>query len=68
MIPTGPKGFAPPDPERSNSADTPYLAALALIILAANLPLFFGKTYQDLGVFSGDYFIGLGLRLQPPGR
>ena len=59
MIPTGPQGLNDPYPQRSKTTDIPYLAALALIILIANLPLFFGKTYQDLDAFSGDYFIGL---------
>ena len=39
----------------SPGSDAGYLCLLALIILLANLPLLFGKTYQDLQAFGGDF-------------
>ena len=43
----------------SPGSDATYLGLLFLLILLGNLPLFFGKTYQDLQAFSGDFHFGV---------
>jgi len=39
--------------------EIPYLALLGMIILLANLPLLFQKTYQNLSAFMIDYLVGV---------
>lgn len=36
-----------------------YIGVLAVLVVLGNLPLFFGKTYQDLYAFNNDYFLGI---------
>jgi len=36
-----------------------YICLLAVLVFLGNLPLLFGKTYQDLSAFVSDFFVGV---------
>jgi hypothetical protein len=50
---------APSASQENRALEMVYICALAVLIFLGNLPLLFGKTYQDLSAFVGDFFVGV---------